>query len=51
MTKIDGISDIQTDIPKRTCSFKYAKSESELKAQLDEFAKTNSHIRDWTKKG
>ena len=50
LTKADGFSNIQTDIGNTTCSFDYSKNEAELKAQLDELAKTNSHLRDWRKK-
>jgi hypothetical protein len=49
LTKAGGFSNIHTDIQNRTCRFEYSKSEPELKAQLDELAKTNSHLRDWSK--
>jgi hypothetical protein len=50
LTKADGFSNIRTDIQNRTCSFEYSRSEAELKTQLDELAKTNSHLQDWSKK-
>ena len=49
LTKADGFSNIRTDLSNKTCSFDYAKSEAELKAQLDELAKSNPHLRDWSK--
>ena len=50
LTKAEGFSNIKTDIGNTTCSFDYAKSESEMKTQLDELAKSNSHLREWRKK-
>jgi hypothetical protein len=50
LTKADGFSNIRTDLSSKTCSFDYTKSEGELKTQLDELAKSNSHLRDWSKK-
>jgi hypothetical protein len=50
LTKADGFSNIKTEVDTKTCTFNYTKSETELKAQLDELAKSNSHIRDWSKK-
>ncbi len=50
LTKTDGFSNDRTDLDNKTCSFDYSKSDAELKAQLDELAKSNSHLRDWSKK-
>lgn len=49
LEKVPGITDIQTDIPSRVCSFKMEKSMSvdDLKAKLDDFSKTNDHIANW----
>jgi hypothetical protein len=44
VSKIDGVTDIQTDIPNRTCSFKLTKPDVDYRTQLEEFAKTNSHL-------
>jgi hypothetical protein len=51
LTQAGGFSNIQTDIGNRQVKFDYAKSETEMKAALDELSKTNEHIRDWSKKG
>jgi hypothetical protein len=48
LTPADGFSNVQTDIANTTCRFKYSNSEAELTAKLDELAKSNPHIRDWT---
>ncbi len=50
LTKADGFSNVRTDLDNTTCRFEYSKSDAELKAQLDELAKSNSHLRDWQKK-
>jgi len=50
LTKADGFSNIRTDLGNNTCSFEYTKSEAELKTQLDELAKSNSHLREWREK-
>ncbi len=50
LTKADGFSNIRTDLTNNTCNFEYAKSEAELKAQLDELAKSNPYLRGWSKK-
>ena len=50
LTKSDGFSNVQTDLPNTTCTFEYTKSDGELKAHLDELAKSNSHIRGWNPK-
>jgi hypothetical protein len=50
LTKTEGFSNVRTDPYNMTCSFDYTKSEGELKTQLDELAKSNSHLRDWRKK-
>lgn len=44
LEKIDGVTDIQTDIDGRTCSFKLTKPDVDYKAKLEEFAKSNSHL-------
>ncbi|MFM7116492.1 MAG: hypothetical protein ACKO0N_07655 [Planctomycetota bacterium] len=31
-----------------TCEFRVTKDVADLKAQLDEFAKTNTHLAEWT---
>ena len=48
LTKIDGVTDIQTDTSKQICTFRLTKPEVDYKAKLEEFAKTNSHIEDYT---
>jgi hypothetical protein len=44
LEKIDGVTEIETDIANRTCSFKLTKPDVDYKAKLEEFAKTNTHI-------
>jgi hypothetical protein len=49
LEKIQGISDIQTDFKATVASFKLPKdSKVNLKAKLDEFAKTNKHMKGWS---
>ena len=46
LAKVDGISDIHTDIKKQSCQFKLANKDLDLKAKLDEFvAQGNDHIK------
>jgi len=45
LTKIDGITDIKTDTKNQVCSFRVANPTLDYKAKLDEFAKTNSHLK------
>jgi hypothetical protein len=44
LVKIEGVTDIETDIANRTCSFKLTKPGVDYKARLAEFAKTNSKL-------
>lgn len=44
MQKIDGVTEIETDIAKRTCSFKLTKPDVDYQAKLTEFAKTNTKL-------
>ena len=50
LEKLPGISDIKTDVPTNIATFKLAATgeEVDLKAKLDEFAKTNEHMADWS---
>ena len=48
LQKIEGISDIETNIQTRVCKFKLANVQLDLKAKLGELAKTNSHIQGWS---
>lgn len=48
LAKIDGITDIKTDTAKQVCSFVVTKPDLDYKAKLDEFAKTNSHLEDYS---
>jgi hypothetical protein len=47
LSKIEGVSEIETDIAGRTCTFKIS-DPSELESQLAEFAETNSHLEGFT---
>ena len=42
------MTDIQTDTSKQVCSFVVTKPDSDYKSKLEEFAKTNSHLEDYT---
>ena len=44
MQNIDGLTDIETDVPNRVCSFKLTKPGVDYQAELAELAKTNSHL-------
>ena len=48
LEKLPGIKDITTDFKKTEASFKIPMAKGELKKKLDEFAKTNKHMKDWT---
>jgi len=48
LAKIDGITDIKTDTAKQVCSFVVTNPDLDYKAKLDEFAKTNSHLEDYS---
>ena len=39
--------EINTDTSTRTCSFKVTKKDVDYKSKLVEFAKTNSHLKDY----
>jgi hypothetical protein len=45
---VPGVSNIETDVPTNTCKFYLADDKLDLKAKLDEFAKTNDHIAGWS---
>lgn len=44
MQKIDGIVDIETDVAKRTCSFKVTDPTVNYQSTLAELAETNTHL-------
>lgn len=44
LVKVDGVSHIATDPAKHECTFWFSKSDDEIKATLDELAKTNDKI-------
>ena len=39
LAKVDGVSDIKTDIKKQSCQFKLANNDLDLKAKLEELQK------------
>ena len=47
MEKIDGVEDIETDVPNLVCSFKMTKPDVDYQSQLAEFAKTNKHLAEY----
>jgi hypothetical protein len=44
LEKIQGVTDIETDIPNHMCSFKLTKPDVDYKAKLAELAQTNTHL-------
>ncbi len=48
LEKIPGVRDITTDFTTNIATFKAPQPQPELKAKLDEFAKTNEHMIDWS---
>ena len=48
LEKLPGIKDITTDIQKNEATFKIAMAQPELKKKLDEFAKKNEHMKNWS---
>ena len=47
LAQIKGVSDIQTDTKKKTCTFKLANKDLDLKAKLTELAQSNDHLKDF----
>jgi len=45
VAKIDGVTDIVTDVANRTCTFKVTKPDVDFEARLAEFAKTNEKLK------
>jgi len=48
LTKVEGITDLKTDVPSRLCSFKVTDENLDIKAKLKELAKNNSHIKGYS---
>ena len=44
LNKIDGVVDIETDIPNRACVFKLTDPNVDYQAKLAELAETNKHL-------
>jgi hypothetical protein len=42
--KLDGVTDIETDVAGRRCTFKVTKPSLDYRAKLAELATTNTHI-------
>ena len=47
MKKVDGFTEIKTDVPGRACTFKVTKKDFDYKAKLTELAKKNKHLKDF----
>ena len=47
LVKVDGISHVATNPDKHECTFWFAKGNDEIKAKLDDLAKTNDKINGW----
>ena len=45
LAALDGISDIRTDLKTKSCTFKLANKELDLKAKLNELAQVNEHLQ------
>ena len=45
LANIDGISDIKTDLKKRSCQFKLSNKDLDLTAKLEELAQGNEHLK------
>jgi hypothetical protein len=48
LEKLQGIKDITTDFKTNIATFKIAMPQGDLKKKLDEFAKKNEHMKDWS---
>jgi hypothetical protein len=48
LQKLPGITDITTDFEKLQATFKIGMEQNELKAKLEEYAKTNEHMKGWS---
>jgi len=48
LEKLTGIKDITTDFKTNVATFKIAMPQADLKKKLDEFAKKNEHMKDWS---
>ena len=48
LEKLNDIKDITTDFMTNVATFKIAMPQADLKKKLDEFAKTNEHMKGWT---
>ncbi len=44
LVKVDGISDIKTDIPNRLCTFRLAGKGEDIQDELTKLAQTNDHM-------
>lgn len=47
LVKVDGISHVATNPDKHECTFWFAKGPDEIKAKLDDLAKSNDKIAGW----
>ena len=48
LVKVPGISNIETDFEHNACKFYVADEKLDVKAKLEELAKSNSHIEGWS---
>jgi hypothetical protein len=48
LEKLNGIKDITTDFKTNVATFKIAMPQADLKKKLDEFARKNEHMKDWS---
>jgi len=45
LANLEGVSNVQTDLKKRTCQFHLANKDLDLKRKLTELAQSNEHIK------
>jgi hypothetical protein len=48
LSKISGVTDIETDTNARTCTFKVTDPNVDYEAELAKYAETNTHLADYT---
>ncbi len=45
LANVEGVSHIRTDIKTRTCEFRLANKDLDLKAKLEELSQSNEHMK------
>ena len=47
LANVEGVSNVQTDLKKRTAQFHLANKDLDLKAKLSELAQSNEHLKEF----